>query len=67
MLTDALKVTVNNPFKKKIYEKRKKKVINILMAFFFSHKSGVKIFLKWIVNHYLKGTRLYDPYIIIYI
>ena len=27
-----------------------KKVINILTAFFISHKSGIKTFLKWIIN-----------------
>ena len=46
MLTNALMTLVNNPFKKKFYRKRKKKVINILIAFFISHKSSVKIFLK---------------------
>ena len=38
---------------KKIFiEKEKTKVINVLTAFFFfiSHESGVKTFLKWIVN-----------------
>ena len=29
---------------------------NVLTAFFISYKSGVKIFLKWIVNQYPKGT-----------
>ena len=44
---------VNNSFKKSFYEKRKeKKTINVLTAFFISHKSDVKTFLKWIVNHY---------------
>ena len=44
MLTNALRALVNNPFKENFY--RKKKVINILITFFISHKSGVKIFLK---------------------
>ena len=45
MLTSALKVLVNNTVKKKIYEKRKKKkIINVLIAFFISHKSDVKTF-----------------------
>ena len=35
---------------------KKKKTINILTAFFISHKSGVKTFLKWIVNQCPKGT-----------
>ena len=56
MLTDALKVMINNPFKE-IFYGGKKKAINILIVFFISHKSGVKTFLKWIVNHYPKGTR----------
>ena len=30
---------------------------NILTAFFISHKSDVKIFLKWIINKCPKGTR----------
>ena len=35
--------------------KEKKKAINVLIAFFISHKSSVKTFLKWIVNQYPKG------------
>jgi len=54
MLTDALRVWVNNLFKENLYGKRKK--INILIVFFISHKSDVKNFLKWIINHYFKGT-----------
>ena len=52
MLTDALKVIVNNPFKENFYRKRKekkrkeKKTINILTVFFTFHKSRVKTFLK---------------------
>ena len=34
-----------------------KKVINILTVFFISHKSGIKTFLKWIINECPKGTR----------
>ena len=56
MLTNALKVMVNNSFKKSFYEKRKK-AINVLTAFSISQKSDVKIFLKWIVNYYPKGNR----------
>ena len=29
---------------------KEKKVINILIVFFISHKSDVKTFLKWILN-----------------
>ena len=36
--------------KKVFMEKEKKKAINILIVFFISHKSDVKIFLKWILN-----------------
>ena len=39
--------------------KEKKKAINILKIFFISHKSksGVKTFLKWIVNQCFKDIR----------
>ena len=50
MLTDAIRALINNLFKENFYEKRKKKVINVLTVFFISHKSDVKTFLKWIVN-----------------
>ena len=39
----------------------KKKLINILTAFFISHKCGIKIFLKWIINECSKGTCQHDP------
>ena len=52
MLTDAFRTMVNNSFKEIFYGKRKKKVINVLTDFFISYKSGVKTFLKCIVNHY---------------
>ena len=29
---------------------KEKKAINVLIAFFISHKSDVKTFLKWILN-----------------
>ena len=29
---------------------KEKKVINVLIAFFISHKTDVKTFLKWILN-----------------
>ena len=37
--------------------KKEKKTINILIAFFISHKNGVKTFLKWIINQCPKSTR----------
>ena len=55
MLTNVFRTLVNNPFKESFYGK--KKTINILIVFFISHKSSVKTFLKWIVNHCSKGTR----------
>ena len=56
MLIDVLRVMINNPFKESFYGKRKKKAINILTTFLISHKSSVKNFIKWIVNHCPKGT-----------
>ena len=58
MLTNALRILVNNPFKENFYGK--KKVINILTTFFIFHKNDVKTFLKWILNECPKGTRLHD-------
>ena len=52
---DAFKVIVNNLFKESFYGKRKK-IFNLIFFFIF-HKSGVKTFLKWIVNYCPKGTR----------
>ena len=59
MITDAIRVIVSNPFKESFYGKKgkKKKTINILTVFFISIKNGIKTFLKWIVNHCLKGIR----------
>ena len=54
ILTSALKVLIKNPVKESFY--KKKKTINILTAFFISHKNDIKIFLKWIVNQCPKGT-----------
>ena len=45
MLTSALRALVKDPVKESFYGKRKKK-INVLIAFFISHKSDVKTFLK---------------------
>ena len=53
MLTNTLRVMINNPFKENFYGKKKKKVLTI---FFISHKNCVKTFLKWIVNYCPKGT-----------
>ena len=39
-------VLVKNLIKEIFYEKRKKKVIKVLIVFFISHKSDVKTFLK---------------------
>ena len=47
MLTSSLRALVKNPVKESFYGKRKK---NVLTAFFISHKSDVKTFLKWILN-----------------
>ena len=41
IITNALRVLVNNSFKKKIYGK--KKVINVLTVFFISHKMVSKL------------------------
>ena len=46
MLMDDLRAVVNNQFKEIFYGKRKKKVINVLIIFYISHKRGVKTFLK---------------------
>ena len=43
MLTNVLRVLVKNSFKESFYGKKK---INVLTAFFISHKSSVKTFLK---------------------
>ena len=56
----CLRAIVSNPFKESFYgkkEKKKKKTINVLTAFFISIKSGLKTFLKWIVNHCPKVIR----------
>ena len=54
MLMDAIRVMVINPFKESFYGE--KKVITILIVFSISHKSGVKTFLKWILNYCPKDT-----------
>ena len=57
MLPSALRALVKNPVKENFYRKiKKKKTINVLTAFFISHKSDVKTFLKWIVNQCPKDT-----------
>ena len=45
MLTSALRALVKNLIKESFYGK-KKKTINVLTAFFISHKSDIKTFLK---------------------
>ena len=47
MLTNVLKVLVNNLFKESFYEK---KTINVLTNFFIFHKNNIKTFLKLIIN-----------------
>ena len=42
---------------KKVFIRKEKKVINVLTVFSIFHKSGVKTFIKWIINHCPKGTR----------
>ena len=51
-----LRVFVNNSFKESFYGKKKKFLTVIFLFFLIFHKSGVKAFLKWIVNQCLKGT-----------
>ena len=45
ILTSVLKTLIKNSVKKSFYGK-KKKIINVLTAFFISHKNDVKTFLK---------------------
>ena len=56
ILTNVIRALVNNQFKGSFYGKRKEKTINVLTAFFISYKSGIKTFLKWIVNQCPKDT-----------
>ena len=44
MLMSALRALVKDPVKESFYGKKKK--FNVLIAFFISHKSDVKTFLK---------------------
>ena len=60
---NSLRALVNNPFKEIFMGNEKKKIINILTVFFIFHKSGIKIFLKWIINKCPKSTRSHDPLI----
>ena len=46
-------IGLRNNFRKLLGEKKKKKKI---AAFHISHESGVKNFLNWFINNYLKGT-----------
>ena len=54
----APRTLVNNLYKESFYGnwEMKKKVNNILTIFFISHKSGIKIFIKWIINKCPKDT-----------
>ena len=47
---NAFRALVNNSFKEIFYEKKKRKIINILIVFFIFYKSSVKTFQKWIIN-----------------
>jgi len=48
---NILRALVNNPFKEKFYNENKyKKIINVLSTFFIFYKTGIKTFLKLIVN-----------------
>ena len=53
-VNECRKILINNLIKKSFYGKTKK-TINILIIFFIFHKSGVKTFLKLIINHCPKG------------
>ena len=53
MLTNALRILVNNPIKESFYEKKK---FNVLTVLFISYESVVKNLLKWNVNQCFKGT-----------
>ena len=55
MLTNVFKVLVNNSFKESYYGE--KKYLIFFTGFFISHKSGIKTFLKWIVNEFPKDIR----------
>ena len=54
MLTDAFRAMINNLFKESFLWGKKKQLM-FFDNFSISHKSSVKIFLKWIVNHSPKG------------
>ena len=54
MLTSVLRVLVKNQVKESFYGKKKK--INVLTAFYISHKSDIKTFFNWILNQCPKGT-----------
>ena len=56
MLTNVLRALVNNSFKEN-FQGEKKQLINVFTDFFIFHKSGVKTYIKWIVNQFPKGTR----------
>ena len=59
MLTNVLKILVNNSFKKIYMEKEKKNVLIFFFFFSISYKNGVKTFLNLIVNHC--PTRQHGP------
>ena len=57
MLTSVLRALVKNSVKENFRGEKKKKTMNVLIAYFVSYKSDVKTFIKWIVNQYPKGIR----------
>ena len=48
-INECRTVLIKNLIKESFYRKKK---INVLTAFFISHKNDVKIFLEWIFNQY---------------
>ena len=40
----------------RIFMRKEKKTINVLIVFFIFHKSDVKTFFNWILNQCLKDT-----------
>ena len=61
MLTSVLRALVKNQVKESFY-REKKKTINVLIAFFISHKNDVKTFFNWILNLCPRGHSLAFPF-----
>ena len=64
MLTNALRALVWKLFLEIFYWKNDKiiNVVDNLLYFIISHKSGVKIFLLWFISNCPKEIRYHDPY-----